>query len=94
MRVTRLLQPAKILIASDKLLKLLLESERKVKDVNTVIFGDIGPIKLLLDTLTAVSDLQANKLLGKLPMKKLLPRSSIWRWTSLEKSSLEMLPCR
>lgn len=88
------MQPAKILIALETLVKLLLEREKKARDGNAKILGEICPVKLLVATLIAVSDLHEYMLSGKFPVKLLLPMSSVCSRTSLEKSRVEMLPSR
>lgn len=74
MRTLRFLQPIKILIAPVILVKELLESERKDKDFSATMPGEICPSSWFLAKLTAVSDLHELRVIGKLPVNRLLPR--------------------
>ncbi|KAH9616664.1 hypothetical protein KSS87_023837 [Heliosperma pusillum] len=75
--VVRFLQFANIVSAPDILVKLLLESARKVKDGKVTMLGEICPDNLFTATLIVVNDLHEKILSGKFPVKLLLPRSSV-----------------
>lgn len=84
--VVRFLQSLKIVKAAVMLVRLFCERERKDRDGKETKLGRICPVRWLEASRIAVSLWQLKRLSGKAPLNRLLPKSTVLRRTSLEKS--------